>query len=375
MKLENLDLKRLTVHKIYGKSKTNDIPYAGECKELSKLGADGMDILHKRIDSCLNHKSKFYELSLQDKTADSFFEIQKPLLGSNKTTFLNIAQQIADKAAEAHSTANIPDGLLLLIEASITGMNTIIAVKAEMSNAFSLANNDLQLIKDIFLSSDKTLYKVGFFLKSDSFGNDAKSYRYFVYDDSFSPSKGDLAYYFYSKFLGLTTEKNSKLLTNNLHRTLMDFTQDHIDVGDKYEVMRTIDRAFLNPKTKSVNATDFKSFFPSELEQLYESTVEVDFPNSFIKDNSIVNSINTKRITITDETTLLLKNAPEGIITGSTRIPKDATKLKVSIDSGRPYHYALIPSDSIKDLTKNPNEPPKRKRDNQKEANVRLFPD
>jgi hypothetical protein len=361
MKLDGLTLKRLTVHKIFGKSKTNNTPYAGECKEMTKLGTDGMETLHKRIDACLNHKTKFYELDLHEKGADSFFELQKPLFGTHGKTFLSISQKIADKAADAHKNANIPDGLLLLVEATISGFNTVITVKAEKSNAFSLTGNDLQLIKDIFLSSDKTLYKLGFFLKKDTKESNGKAYRYYVYDDSFSPSKGDLAHYFYSTFLGLTTDKNSKLLTSNLHRELINFIQDHIDLSDKYEVMRNVDRAFLDPKRKSINASDFKSFFPPELDQLFESILEPEFPNSFVKDNSIISSIETKRITLTPETTLLLKNAPDGIITGSTRVESDLTKLQVSIDSGQSYHYVLVPTLGIKDTTKDISEAPKKK--------------
>lgn len=361
MKLDNLVLKRLTVHKIYGRSKTNETPYAGECKEMCKLGVDGMETLHKRIDSCLNHKSKFYELDLQEKGSDSFFDMQKPLIGSHGKTYLSIAQKIADKAADSHMNANIPDGLLLLVEATISGSHSIIAVKAEKSNAFSVTGNDLQLIKDIFLSSDKTLYKVGFFIKRNSTGSDGKSYRYFVYDDSFSPSKGDLAHYFYNTFLGLSTEKNSKLLTSNLHRELTTFIQDHVDIRDKFELMRTIDRAFLDSKRKNINASDFKSFFPEELNQLFESVIESEFPNSFVKDNAIIKNIETKRIALTPETILLLKNAPDGIITGSTRVEKDLKKLKVSIDSGQAYKYVMIPTMGINDTTKDPNEAPKKR--------------
>lgn len=348
MKLENLEIRKLSVHKIYGKSKTNAEPYADECKEMVKLGSDGLQTLHKRISSCLNHKSKFYELDLADKDKDSFFEIQKPLWGSRETNFLKISQQIADKAAASHKNANIPDGLLLVIEGKISTLKTVIIVKAEKSDAFSMKGTDLELIKDIFLSSDKTLYKVGFVVKRDTENSDAKSYRFFVYDDAFSPSKGDLAHYFYNSFLGLSTEKNSKLLTNNFHRSITGFIEDHVSLGDKYELMRTIDRAFMDTNRKSINAEDFISFFPEELHELYKTQIEADYPNSFVKDNSITTSIDTKRIELSPETTLLLKNAPDGIITGITSNKADMQKLRASIDSGNiPYTYALIPTMSV----------------------------
>jgi hypothetical protein len=347
MKLENLEIIKLTVHKIFGRSKTVAEAYAGECKELVKLGSEGMDILKSRISSCINHKSKFYELDLVEEGENSFFDLQAPLWGSREPKFLKISQSIADKAAEAHKNANIPDGLLMVVEAKISTFKTVIVVKAEKSDAFSMKGTDLQLVKDIFLSSDKTLYKVGFFLKRIEDKEGKNAYKYFVYDDAFSPSKGDLAHYFYNTFLGLSTEKNSKLLTNKFHRSLSGFIQDHIDFGDKYELLRTIDRAFIDPNRKSINATDFKDFFPDELHPLFHSQIVEEFPNAFIKDNSITTSIDTKRIALSESTTLLLRNAPDGIITGNTANKTDMAKLRATIDSGnltQNYNYALIPS-------------------------------
>ncbi len=348
MKLENLEIRKLTVHKIYGKSKTNSEAYAGDCKELTKLGTDGLTTLHKRVSACLNHKSKFYELDLAETDNSSFFEIQKPLWGSREVNFLKTSQLIADKAAEAHKNAKIPDGLLLVIEAKLSTSKTVIVVKAEKSDAFSMKGTDLELVKDIFLSSDKTLYKVGFVVKRDDKNTDPKAYRYFIYDDAFSPSKGDLAHYFYNSFLGFSTERNSKLLTNKFHRSITGFVNDHISFGDKYELLRTIDRAFLDSNRKSINAEDFMSFFPEELHELYKSQIETEYPRSFIKDNSITTTIDTKRIELSPETTLLLKNPPDGIITGNTSNLTDMQKLRTTLDSGKvQYTYALIPTVSV----------------------------
>ena len=349
MKFENLEIKRITIHKIFAKSKSVSEPYADDCTELVKLGGEGLKTLHDRIKSCLNHKSKFFELHLADHADTSnFFSIQKPLWNSSEDLFLKTSQDIADKAAIAHKNANIPDGLLVVIECMISSLKCVIVIKAEKSDAFSMSGTNVQLIKDIFLSSDKALYKIGFTIHYNEKSKVASNYRFFVYDDSFSPSKEDLAYYFYHTFLGFSTEKNSKLQTNKLHKHLSKFTLQHIGYGDRYTVLKNIDRAFLEPTNKTLNAKDFSSYFPEEIHELFTKEVEEHFPTAFVKDIAITTTISTKRIELTSETTLLLKNAPDGVITGSTDNSDDIKKLNASIDSGNKYNFALIPIEKIK---------------------------
>jgi hypothetical protein len=38
-----------------------------------------------------------------------------------------------------------------------------------------------------------------------------------MYDDQFSPQKKDLTEYFYGKFLGLTTDRNDRILSKNFY--------------------------------------------------------------------------------------------------------------------------------------------------------------
>lgn len=348
MALGNLELKRLTLHKIYGKSDRNPTPYAEECNGFCKLDYKGLETLRNRVNNCLNHKSKFYELHLEDFGPGSIHKLQVDLWGTNENHFVEISQDIASKAAEVHSSANIPDGLLLVIEGTVGHHKAIIIVKAEKSDAFSINGTDLELIKDIFLSSDKTLYKVAFIIHTDRTQTTVNAYKYYVYDDVFSPSKEDLAYYFYGKFLGLTTKKNSKLLSNKLHRRLMGFCEDHIEIGDCYTVMRAVDRYIIDSIGKPINAMDFSTFFPVELKEMFNVQIVREFPSSFILDNSILKSSDTKRISLTENTTLLLKNAPEGILTGSTNSMEDKQKLQMTIDSGNEYNFALVPTSKRK---------------------------
>src|SRR5689334_19289114 len=119
MDFKTLEINRIAVHKIFAKSKTVSVPYADTCEELCKLGSDGDGTLHARVDSCLNHRSRFFELDWNETGKDSFFEIQKGLCGSHKKSFLATSQKIADKAAAAHEKVSVPDGLLIVAEGKI----------------------------------------------------------------------------------------------------------------------------------------------------------------------------------------------------------------------------------------------------------------
>lgn len=344
---KNAAIRRLTVHKIYSKSKVTPVAFSEDATSLCKLDFDGIEILIKRISSCFQHKSKFYELDLEDNSLSSFFEYQKHLKAADDDSFINYCNKISDKCAESHVSANIPDGLLLVVDCVIDGFHSIVTVKAEKSDAFSANESGLSLVKNIFLSSDKTLYKVGFCIRYDEKNVDEKSFKYFVYDDAFTPSKTDLANYFYKGFLGLSTDKNAKLLTNNLYKDLNSFIQDFVGLNDRPEMMDRIVSIFKNPEKNSLEVSEFRSLFTGKLETLFDTEIIPKHPShAIVKDLSIVNTMKSKKISLSKNATLVLKDWPEGVITGSTRNSDDLSKLTSYLESGGGnYNYAFIPSD------------------------------
>ena len=342
MNLDNLEVKRVTYHKIVSKSKENPVPFATECIDFCKLGDDGIATLSKRIANCIKKTSHFFELDIENTQRDSMFEIQKKFKNSNKEEFLKTSQEVADLAASCQTRTNIPDGLILIIEASFNSVYTIIVVKAEKSEAFSISGNDLQFIKDIFLSSDKTLYKIGIFAKADDKNVTPKAYKYFVFDDDFSPSKDDLALYFYKTFLGFTTEKNSKLLTNKMHNKLKRFIDDYVDFQDAYDVRRSVDRVFLNAEKKTLSANDFIDLFPSELKEHFNRDIFEELPNAFVKDLKILNKIDTQKIKINEDFLLTIGSKTEIIDIGDTDLDRD--RLITTVDTNKKSQYIIFKS-------------------------------
>jgi hypothetical protein len=342
MNFENLEILRVTYHKTISKSKDNPVPYATDCLDFCKLGTDGEATLIKRIQNCIKKTSHFFELDLENSSKGSMFEIQKNFINSKKVEFLKTSQEVADLAASCQTRVNIPDGLILIIEAKFNGIYAIIVVKAEKSEAFSANGNDLKLIKDIFLSSDKTLYKIGIFARTDSKNLTPNSYKYFVFDDDFSPSKDDLAIYFYKSFLGLTTEKNSKLLTNKMHNKLKRFVDDYIDSSDGYDVRRSIDRIFLDVDKKTLSSESFKDLIPKELLERYNRDIVEQMPTAFVKDLKIINKIDTQRIKINEDIFLTIGPNSEIIDMGDTEVDKN--RLIMTVDSNKNSNYIIFKS-------------------------------
>lgn len=342
MNLDNLDIKRVTYHKIISKSKENPTPYATNCMDFCKLGTEGNTTLVKRILECIKKKTHFFELDVEKTDKDSMFEMQKKFQNSTKNGFLKTSQDVADLAASFQTRPNIPDGLIVIIEASFNSNHSIIVVKAEKSEGFSINGNDLQLIKDIFLSSDKTLYKIGIFARKDDKNLTPQSYKYFVFDDDFSPSKDDLAIYFYKNFLGLSTDNNSKLLTNKMHNKLKRFIDDYVDFQDAYDVRRNVDRVFLNEKKKTLSSADFIDLFPSELKEHFNKDIVQEMPNAFVKDLKILKKIETQKIKINEDFLLTIGSKTEIIDIGDSELDRD--RLITTVDSNKRSQYIIFKS-------------------------------
>lgn len=342
--LTDIQLKRFVVNKIFGKSKSIPEPFSEDASDLCVLDSEGLSLLEKRIINCLNHKSKFFELTLENDSEGSCFDLQRNLNGHDNPNFVRTTNEIANLAALSHKTGKIPDGLILTIQAKFGALDGVILVKAEKSDAFSANETGLSLVKDIFLSSDKTLYKIGVFLRTDKENINKSSFKYFVYDDAFTPSKNDLAIYFYNYFLGFSTEENGKIQTNNLCKDLIRMTNDYVHLGDRGRVQDRIAQIFHDKRLVTISASNFKGVFPEELDTLFESEIEAKYPNAIVKDTSMVTVLEKRKISLTENAVVTLKNWQDGIITGNTSRFDDIEKLKVSVDSGSNFSFLLVPS-------------------------------
>lgn len=350
MNFSDLEVIRFTIHKIFSrkdlKNHKNSEPYAEPCKEFCNLKSAGLDTLKNRIVTATSQERRFFELDLEDTSSDSFWDNARKIFGSTRKEFISTANMIGDIAAAAHEKGNIPGGVLLVVECRLGKSECLAVIKAERSKAFSLSGSNMKLIDELFLSTDKTLYKIGFLVKSGGRGISPSSYKCYVYDDSFSATKDDLAYYFYHNFLGFSTEKNSKLQTNNFYKYISSFTDEFIrGFGDQNVIMRAVDADMLSKKKKIIHPDDYKSLFPDEIYEEFDKYVSNRLPGAIVKDISVLPDLDSKRIKINDDAVLLAKNGIGKDIVVLDEVTEKSLKAvkRLYLDTGKSGKLVIIP--------------------------------
>lgn len=299
MNLNTIQLKsinRVIAHEIHPKTEKADA-YSKTSDKLLDFGKADKAILIKRITEALTNTTKTFQLDYEDKSDNSVFAIMEKYKTLTADEFIKHSISLADNLAYAHFRTKIPGGYALFGDGLTSKDKTFFfIIKAELQEVFSIQNNKLKLIEDVFLSPAKDFYKIGFFVESGS------SFIPFMYDDQFSLQKKDLTEYFYGKFLGLTTDKNDKLKAKNFYEDTRDFIERNVDnFQDKIGLLKSLKVLYREDTSGIISPKDFaNNYFEGDLKYKYEKTVIQDkFPHSFTKDISLIeNRLELQRVSI-----------------------------------------------------------------------------
>jgi hypothetical protein len=294
--LEIASIDRVIAHEIHPKTMEKDA-FAKTNSSLLKFRKLEKEILIKRILEALTSTTKTFQLDYEDKSTDSVYSLMTKVKKQTDKEFIVSSASLAEELAYAHFRTKIPGGYCL-IGNGLTKNNEFFffVIKAELQEVFNVHNNELTLIKDVFLSPAKDFYKIGFFLESGS------NFIPFMYDDQFSLQKKDLTEYFYGTFLGLTTDRNDKLKSKNFYEDTKSFIETNIDdVHDRIGLLKALNVLYRENTTGLISAREFSdNYFEGELKTKFEKKiVEEKYPISFTKDISLVeNRLELQRISI-----------------------------------------------------------------------------
>jgi hypothetical protein len=294
LKIASID--RIIAHEIHPKTAEKDA-FAKTNSALLKFKKLEKENLIKRILEALTNTTKTFQLDYEDKSPDSVYSLMTKVKKQTDKEFIASSESLADGLANAHFRTKIPGGYCL-VGNGLTTTNKFFyfIIKAELQEVFNVHNNELTLIKDVFLSPAKDFYKIGFFLESGS------SFIPFMYDDQFSLQKKDLTEYFYGTFLGLTTDRNDRLKAKNFYEDTKTFIETNIDdVHDRIGLLKALNVLYREDTTGLISAREFSNnYFEGELKTKFEKKiVEEKYPLSFTKDISLIeNRLELQRISI-----------------------------------------------------------------------------
>lgn len=294
LKIASID--RIIAHEVHPKTEEKDA-FAKTNSALLKFKKPEKEILIKRILEALTNTTKTFQLDYEDKSTDSVYSLMTKVKKQTDKEFIASSASLAEDLADAHFRTKIPGGYCLVGNGlTTTNKFFFFVIKAELQEVFNVHNNELTLIKDVFLSPAKDFYKIGFFLESGS------TFIPFMYDDQFSLQKKDLTEYFYGTFLGLTTDRNDRLKAKNFYEDTKSFIETNIDdVHDRIGLLKALNVLYREDTTGLISAREFSNnYFEGELKTKFEKKiVEEKYPLSFTKDISLIeNRLELQRISI-----------------------------------------------------------------------------
>jgi hypothetical protein len=293
---DELQISRIIIHKVHKKIDGANYGIAEYSDELYEFGATETETLKERICAAFSKTKRFFKLEIAQCGTDSFYDNASQIKAANNEIFVEKSKQIADLLALSHDRKTIPSGLLLVMDGFYKRKSHfILVIKAELQEAFTIKEVDkhkiVELINELFLSPAKDFYKIGYLIEDsnkDTFPNNKHSA--YMYDDNFSSGNRDLAEYFYGNFLGLSTNKNDKLLTKNFYLDIQNFIDNNVVGFDNTKGLKNaLNSLYRENVTGIINPHEFvQQYFDAELLKRFETKIGFNYPHSFTKDLTLV---------------------------------------------------------------------------------------
>jgi hypothetical protein len=254
MSFENLSVGRIIIHEVFarGADKTLVQPIYGT--QLLVLPQDAKDALQARITNALGQSSHGVEMAIRETGVESTWQKAKEIIESqgNDPQFVSLSQSIASKLAVAQTNRTIPGGIVVVIEGTCGNptRSFMCVIKAEPHGGFTKRQASghltLEYIKELILTPQAKLYKIGAFLRQDPAAvtaqEPANGWQAFLFDDLISRgNKLSAAQYFYESFLGLAFPSNSAFQTKQFHALTKDFIRNaNVDSENKIDLLNAL---------------------------------------------------------------------------------------------------------------------------------------
>jgi nucleoid-associated protein YejK len=228
MLFENLIISRVIFHQVFRRKEKGQIVPARYADNLTVLGGEDTEALKTRLVAALGSESRCMEMQITSTGEGSALSLAKRLVDVDDLHFIDQSKEAADKLANAQGRLNIPGGIVVVISGQVSypPKRFIGIIKAEPQPGFAVKDDfTLEFLRNLFLTPDARLYKIGAFVEVDSQRQNGDGWKVFVYDDLMTLANRDnAAQYFYETFLGCNIPQNSARQT----KAFFDLTKEFV---------------------------------------------------------------------------------------------------------------------------------------------------
>lgn len=306
----DLNIKRTAVHRLIAKEPGQPYAQIIESENLLNLDENVAYTILERLSNASEKKNKTFNLSIADTADSSFFGFAKEFSVLNDQSFLSHSVKISQKLAIAQTSARLPGGYVIVIDAEKNNSKNRVAIviKAELHDALIFYQDSLRLLEDVFLSPSQKLFKFGVLHEYDEhekvelhvnleYPND--SWGGMLYDEQFRVESKP-AEYFYKDFLGFGTERNGEIQSKRFYDKTENFIKNYYeDYVEKKEMLSKLNDTFTKEESQELSANEFsnKLIGSDELKKQYDNEVSSKMPEIIKKNPSLIrNSLVSKRI-------------------------------------------------------------------------------
>jgi len=308
MPFQNLNISRIIIHEVFKRNEDRSMREPRYGNRLIQLDVEARDALQERITNALGRSSHGVEMAIQLWDDSSAWNLAKRTIESagNDAEFIQISQAITARMAAAQTSKGVPGGIVVVIDGTSghPARSFMCVIKAEPHGGFTKREDDGQLLleylKDLILTPQAKLYKIGAFIKHDPAAANAHQptvgWRAFLFDDLITQgNKLGAAQYFYETFLGLAFPSNSAFQTKQFHTLTKEFIRTStVSEEKKSDLLNALTTYLKADQTATVEVSAFSDTYldTPELRDAYTHyMVQKHFPQQAIfKDLSEVAS-------------------------------------------------------------------------------------
>ncbi|MCD4822325.1 MAG: nucleoid-associated protein [Methanococcoides sp.] len=258
----------------------------------SSLNNDSKKFLKSKLIKSIGSKNA-HEISFDDGSDSPVPEIIKTLLNEDFDTdgFIALSKQISEQLNKTQSGINSA-GFILILHGFNENKKVIGILKLEKEEGAQLKQSqrdgkntfEITNIKDLILSKNTRLFKIGVFYKESD-----DSYSGTICDNQLT-KKGDVAHFFLRGFLGCKLNADYAIETKNFFKYSIDFFKNNIEdplIQNQYKLHL---QSYVSSQSGTLNTRTFAAMYLNISDRnSYEKYLhEKDVPIQILKDVSYI---------------------------------------------------------------------------------------